>query len=344
MSKKKRNTDARLPKRRLPQSEPPGDDFPGTDRPPALPSGVIRAGSLLPEEEGVRFVREVAEQSHQIRHGDETVALEEMSDLEENRRKIACSERDRYAEELARTSEWIPGARPNAESGGGSNHANISFWHWQPRHQVSVIGYGTAALVALGCSWISVKASLQDSGLPIFINEPMLAAFMAAIAPTASIAIKSVGSLVKHESAKKKIRTALYLMATLSFVGWVALFSTKFEGLSGDFDPFAAPDPVAGQAFTMLQIITEVLVGAALFMNLEAITAIYSPEYFTANLRHEQLTERKAALDAEINALTENLQAARGRLTELNAIRDLTIAAAELALREHRARFGDGLI
>ncbi|MEM6549832.1 MAG: hypothetical protein AAF713_19090 [Pseudomonadota bacterium] len=103
---------------------------------------------------------------------------------------------------------------------------------------------------------------------------------------------------MKQESAKKRVRISVYTLATFSFFAWLEIFAAKIEGVNGTFDPFAKPDPVVAWAFNLLQIATEVLVGAALFLNLEAIAAVYAPDYFTASLKHEQLTKRRAALDA----------------------------------------------
>ncbi|MEM1150134.1 MAG: hypothetical protein AAGI03_06205 [Pseudomonadota bacterium] len=318
---------------------PPGAS---TESSVAIP--IIKAAARLNEAEGLAAVGNAADQAFSVVHGAELAGLD--ADIARDARRIeqAAAERDNTAEELAATPEWVPGAVANAGHQGGASRSEVPFAAWQFRHQFTALLCLLAGFTVLGTSLLTVSATLRDSGLPIMIEQPLLPWLMAAIAPTGSIAIKAIAASFRDERTRKRMRSGIYAAAVLSFLIWLGLFALKFEGVSGDFNPFAEPNPFVTWAFNALQILSEVLIGAALFAQVDGIAAVYAPDYHVQNLRHGQLTERRDALDAEIDALMDRQRATTGRKAELEAIRTFNRATAELAVREHRARFGDGLI
>jgi hypothetical protein len=226
-----------------------------------------------------------------------------------------------------------------------SNHRKtVPFGKWQMRHQFNAVFCFVTVLTVLGTSWFSVQAMLMDSGLPIFIEQPMLAWAMATIAPGASVAIKSMASIFESVRAKKRFRFTIYVLAAASLAGWAMILPSQFEGIGGEFDLSAEPNHLTAWAFTFLQLSTEVLAGAALFLNLEAIAAIYAPDAFKTNPVFTQLTQRRDQIASELEALNKRETDLKGRLSELTALRDLQINAAELACREARTRFNGGLV
>lgn len=220
----------------------------------------------------------------------------------------------------------------------------VPFGKWQMRHQFNALFCLITVFAVLWTSWFSVQAMLMDAGLPIFIKQPMLAWAMATIAPGASVAIKSMASIFESVRAKKRFRFTIYVLAAASLAGWAMILPSQFEGIGDDFDLDAEPNHLSAWAFTFLQLSTEVLAGAALFLNLEAIAAIYAPDSFVKNPVFTQLVERRDQIASEIEALNKREADLRGRLSELAALRDLQINAAELAYRQARGRFDGGLI
>lgn len=305
--------------------------------------GLIKASASLPDEaEGLQIARNVGEQTFMIDHGSKLEPLHSELEWIEKQRSSLRSMFDAIADQLADTPEFVPAAYDCTSNPNRRNA--VPFSRWQMRHQINAFFSLIALLAVLLTSWFSVQAVLLDAGLPIFINQPMLAWAMATIAPGASVAIKSMISIFESVSAKKRFRIVIYALTAISLTGWVMLLASETDGLGGEVDLFAEPDHLTTWAFTVLQLSTEVLAGAALFLNLEAIAAIYAPDSFVKNPAFTRLSDRRDQIIREIETLNAGEADLKGRLAELTSQRDLQISAAELAYRQARIRFDGGLI
>lgn len=305
--------------------------------------GLIKATATLPDEaEGLRIAREVGEQAFMARYGFEFEPLRTEVEWIEAQKSSLRVMFDVAAAQLADTPPSIPAADDGSDN--PKRRKAVPFWKWQFRHQFnSVISLAAVAAVS-AASWFSVRAIMLDSGTEIFIKEPMVAGALATVVPVASVAIKSMISIFESTPAKKRFRTATNILTAISTTGLVMLLPSQFEGIGGGIDFTAEPDHLKTWAYTVLQLSTEVLAGAALFLNLEAIAAIYAPDSFVPNPAFVELDKRCKEIAREIEALNARANDLKGRFIELTAQRDLQIEAAELAYRQARGRFDGGLI
>ncbi len=305
----------------------------------------IRAAAELPDpEEGLTRVKEVVAAGFEAEYGAERQALQDRETWIDQRLRSQNAQLEAVEAKIADEPEYRQTGRSNADREGGGDRIEIPFSEFQRRDQLSMILCFVAAFVLLGTSLVSVAASIRESQLPIFINNEALAWLLAFLAPATSIAVKSVSSIFATEAAKANYRKCVYGLSGVFFVGWLILFAWLFKSLSGEEDLLAEPDHIAGFLFAFLQIATEVTTGAALFLNVDAIFARYSPDYTDANSKKQRLIRRQEDLVAEINALEIERGEVRPRLAELAGILSFNLKRAELAYGQARARRTDGLV
>lgn len=306
---------------------------------PLVDLDVIRAASNHPDaEQAINIVTDWAVTSFDVRHALEIEAAKLAAEPIKVRLKEVQAELKAVRAELVNTPEWIPASQINDDRE-GEKPREVPFLQWQRRHQFEAVLSGAAAGTVLTTSMLTAHASLVASGIPVFIENPALPYLVGAVAPTASIAVKLMGTAFPKESARAIFRMLVHFGTAASFTGWLGLFAAKYHGLGGSLDIFAETSALGDQVFTALQIGTEVLVGASLFLHLDRIAARYSPDYVVHNFPHQVLKDRETALVAEESRLTEELAPAQGRLEQLDADRKRHVTAAKLALLDRRGRY-----
>lgn len=242
-------------------------------------------------------------------------------------------ERDDNA--LASEPAQIPAPMENGGvEGPGDVWAEVPLRDWQLRDQL------TAALTVVGviglsiASFAGIQATFDDAKLPIFESHSYLSYMLAILAPTAGLAVKFIGNVFTDPANRDRYRKLVSFTGGISFFVWVVMFASLFEGLSGNFDPFAEPKRLLGWSFNLTHIIAEVLIAAGLFAQLEAVMLKYAPSVTIDNpVRPALERARKPHLNT-VAALTARLGRIEGELSQLQGLKASTHVLAETAIRQ----------
>ncbi|MCA8883378.1 MAG: hypothetical protein KDA50_06480 [Rhodobacteraceae bacterium] len=242
----------------------------------------------------------------------------------------------------ADTPEWVPASREN-HARSADEHVETPVWRWQFRHQVSALTIFLLMIVALGASALTAHANLVGTGLPVFLENPLLPWSMAMLAPMSALAIKAMAAHIRREGAKSLFNLAVMIAAGLSIAAWGTLFAMNYHGLSastalgGLFDEPSFWDEVRDTGFVAATLSTEILVGAVLALNLGKIAANYAPDYWFKNLQYEAREKQIARVAAKLIELGEHLARLEGESFEYAESLRLQI---ELAIFAHDGRRG----
>lgn len=245
---------------------------------------------------------------------------------------------------IADLPEIRASAKANADREGGADRIEVPFAEWQRRDQLTGGLCFVASFALLATGWLAAKTSLDDAGLPIFIQNEWLSTLISFIVPASAIAAKSASSVFEDRRSKRLYRRVFYVVSAISFTAYWALFALLFKSVSGQDDPLAEPSALAGWSFTLLQGVTEVSVATSLMLNVDAIYERYAPDYSHDETEKSRLRRRRGEIIEEVNALEERLNAVRRRLAEIAGVLAFNLERAELAFDQARARRSDGLV
>lgn len=192
----------------------------------------------------------------------------------------------------------------------------IPFVNWQARHRLETrilfVGLG----IALASSGYTAWANLVGTGLPVFLDNPFLPASMAALAPMASLAVKTMWHSLDTEK-NKLLFTKILNFGTLGLITcWSLLFATEYSGLgsqpitAGLFDEQNSVDGAKSLGFTVSTLLTEIAIGTALGHRLDKIADIYSP-------RHEEDNPEKGVTTARVIELRVERDHLKARILDV---------------------------
>jgi fumarate reductase subunit D len=193
---------------------------------------------------------------------------------------------------------------------------------------ISKLAFIIPALLLMLCtSFANVLANLKASGEVVFVEQPMLAVFIALLAPLGSITMKFIGDIFTSDRAKRRYTTWLYLMTAIVFVLWMVAFAQQFHGVTAgmDWGEMLEGDRSKGSALVLLQLLAEVLVAASLA---QAAQTIFSKCYITIpkkNPTYIALEQRRDEHLVEHRKLRDERNDTHARLVELRAKRQAAI-------------------
>ena len=300
--------------------------------------GLINAVANIPSiEEAIETAKTWARHQFDIAFGEQlTSSQQEVETLK--------AEQDRLEKELAdlrrekkHTPPWVFAAAEHGDSN-DKNVRSLPFSKWRLSHQIEALLTFFAFLLICYTSFAVTKANLTASGVPAFVDNSALAALIAAMPPAAALAIKSIGSIFWHAPHRAAFRLTVYLGAAVSFACWLWFFAHEYHGLSSEFDPFAE---VSGSSalFTMLQLGSEVFVGAALFLRAERISEYYAPDFRVWNIEHDDLTKLITPAEKRLKEVRTELKAQSAEVSKLTAAREKLQLEIAVAVRDRKARF-----
>lgn len=200
-----------------------------------------------------------------------------------------------------------------------------------------------ALLMTLCISFANVLANLKASGEIVFIDQPILAVFIALLAPAGSISMKFIGDIFISDSAKKCYASWLYLLTAIVFVLWIVAFSQQFHGVSSgvDLDALINGDSGKGSQLVLLQLLAEVLVAASLALAAQTILAKYYAPNRKKNPVYIALEQRRDEHLSSHTKLRDERNDTHARLVELRAARTAFIneylAGYAASLARHQA-------
>lgn len=304
---------------------------------PVLPKALLGAAADLSDEEtALQLAEQVVDALHDLDAGREAAALE--AEIALSGTLVARAEKRLAALDFEIDAEplEIPASRENG--GKADPGEEVPPWRWALRDQVAGALCAAGFVVITTASFVGVQATLADSELPIFTRNPELPYFLAILAPAASVALKFVGNAFTRRAIRELFAKGVAVAGGLSFFVWIVLFAGLFEGLAGVFDPFAEPNHLLGWGFNLVHVVTEVLIGAALYLMLDRIMAKYTPSHDIPNPKRPPLIAERDATLALLEGLTVRHGTAAGELRVLDGERNLSHVAAKTGVLERRGR------
>ena len=122
----------------------------------------------------------------------------------------------------------------------------------------------------------------MDSGTPLFLDDPRLAIMLSGLLPIGSIALKFFSATIQNDKFKKRYTMLLYGASAISLLAWVVLFGMTFGSAASGFDWDSLgndSDSSKGSAFTVVQLLAEMLISATLFQVAGDIWATARPQH-----------------------------------------------------------------
>lgn len=203
---------------------------------------------------------------------------------------------------------------------------------WNLYDQATALIAVLTGCLLLGLGGVNVATALLNSGIPTFIEHPYAAWMVGMLVPAVSMAVKFGYGLFDHAVNRKRYAWAVYTSAIVSGFVWVVLFALSYEGVSAEIDwgslgQTTTADQLAS-LLTIVQIVTEVLAAAALFIVVANVFASYSASYVTDNpeLLDAQGTHKDRV--AEYQAVLAQFAEADGECERLEAERIVFINQA----------------
>ncbi len=191
------------------------------------------------------------------------------------------------------------------------------FWEWDPIDMVSITLTNIFMSLSMFMGAANVYAILMATGEDVFLDNPVLAACIAAIMPSASFALKCYASLIEIDRTRKRLIN--YLLASLAVVItlWIGLFAYTFEGVSSfSFDPVET-----GGWTTGLQLLGEFLISTSLGVYATKIAARYQTPHIATSVRHQARSQAVMDFLPEHEALEARYAEACARVERLEADR-----------------------
>lgn len=219
----------------------------------------------------------------------------------------------------------------------------VKFVSWQARHRFETRVLFVGLAIALASSGYTAWANLVGTGLPVFLDNPVLPVSMAALAPMASLAVKTMWHSLKSEKANA-LFTKVLNFGTLGLIAsWAVLFATEYSGLgsqsvtAGLFDEESSIDGAKSLGFTVSTLLTEIAIGTALGHRLDKIADIYSPGYEEDNPKKKVTKARVEELHTECGQLKARILDLKEDLTGYPESLNLQVQTALLAYDARRA-------
>lgn len=270
-------------------------------------------------------------------------ALEERIAMMQRTLNALIAEIDIIRKRLADTPEWVPASRAN-QGRSADDHVETPIWRWQLRHLIGTLVLSVLLVLALAASAFTAHANIVGTGLPVFLENPVLPWSMAMLALMSGLAIKTMIAHIRHEGSRAIFTTAVMIATVISSAIWLGLFATLYHGLSADtslgglFDEPTALDKFLDTAFVAAMLSTEILVGTVLALSLGKIASNYAPNYWVKNLEFETLTKRLTAREARAADVGETLANLKGERFEYDESLRLQVEIALLAHDGRRAQ------
>ncbi|MCB1681048.1 MAG: hypothetical protein KDI65_03865 [Alphaproteobacteria bacterium] len=286
------------------------------DMPPDLERDFLAGAILLPDQEqALNLVKTQAYLQYEIAFGAQIKQLErenEEAKIRYERSKQVIEQQEKL---LLATSPIIKTAE--IREAATDKRSPFRFVKWAKDFLIGFLTFVMGgAVVVMGAA--NVYSIIMASGTPVFLEEPHLAMMLSALLPIGSVALKFFSNLLS-DYAKKRYMHLLYGAMAASLFSWIVLFGFTFGSAASGFDWESLGQDKGlvdkGVALTIVQLIAEMLVGAALFQTTSDIWATYAPTTTALNpavlamqknldAMNKPHGERKAEVDKSTALLT----------------------------------------
>ncbi|MCK5659513.1 MAG: hypothetical protein KAH96_06530, partial [Alphaproteobacteria bacterium] len=285
-------------------------------------NGTIGAALTLEDQrESSRLIEEQAELAFDMIQGEKVTRLN--ADIEDMQSTVQRSKQaiDEQEKILFATSPTIKAV--NIRNERTENKTPLQFLiHIKD----FVIGLGCLCLglivILMGAT--NVYSIIMASGTPVFLDEPRLAMMLSGLLPIGSIAFKFFSSTLSNDRVKKYYTISLYGASAAALLVWVILFGITFGSVASgfDWDNLGTDSNMnIDTAFTVVQLLAEMLVGATLFQVAGDIWTTYATTTMVPNPAYEERKKNLKLLRADHGQRTQDFTQNRASLDALKAAR-----------------------
>ncbi len=203
-----------------------------------------------------------------------------------------------------------------------------------------------AALFVLGMGASNVFSIIMASGTPIFLEQPELAWMLSGLLPLGAFALEFFKRHLHSDQAKKIYNTITFALAAILLLTWVVLFALVF-GSPGDdaidFDKLLKPSGSndLAKAFTMVQLLAELFIGASLFTSAGDLFAKHSPTRLIPNPDYVEATQLLVKMKKDYAPITDVLTKKKARLEMLEHGLNLYLSEQMAGYERLRAQLTD---
>jgi len=250
---------------------------------------------------------------------------------------------------LTVTPENLPASKVN-HGRDENEHEETEFAFWQMRHKFEAILILGFLPIALGSSAYTAWANLVGTGLPVFIENPVLPISMALLAPMASFSFKTIWHNLQTDWARRIFTRSLNWTAVILILVWSVLFADQFHGLGsgpvagGLFDQPSFWDKIKETGFTAVTLLTEMCIGTVLAHRLDKIASRYSPDYSVQNPDWVSLQHRIMELQRVAEFQREAIQNLVGEQASYPHSLDLQVSMALLSYNARRSKVEEEIL
>lgn len=301
-------------------------------------NGTIGAALALEDQShSTKLIEEQAGLAFDMIRGEEIAFLEAEIDNQESSVKRSRQAIDEQEKGLFATSPTIKAAHIRNESTHSKSLFQFLIWSKDFTIGLSCLICGLI-VVLMGAS--NVYSIIMASGTPVFLDDPRLAMMLSGLLPIGSIALKFFSATIQSDKFKKRYTTALYGAAAISLIAWIVLFGMTFGSAASGFDWDSLGEDNTGKdaTFTVVQLLTEMLVGATLFQVAGDIWSTYAPTTMIANPAYAERKRNLELLRGDHDELRKTYTQNTARLSMLMAARKAYINSQILHYQRQAAR------
>lgn len=306
-------------------------------------NGTIGAAlALADQSDSSKLIEEQAGLAFDMIRGEEISYLEADISNQENsvqRSKQAIDEQEKI---LFATSPTIKAAHSRNERAQDRTPLQLLIWSKDFTIGLSCLLCGLL-VVLMGAT--NVYSIIMASGTPVFLDDLRLAMMLSGLLPIGSIALKFFSATIQNDKLKKRYTMLLYGASAASLLAWIILFGMTFGSAASGFDWDSLGDGGSsskGSAFTVVQLLAEMLVGATLFQVAGDIWATYAPTTLASNPAYDERKKNLELLRADHDERRKSFIQNSARLNTLKAARKAYINSQILHYKRQAARlYGD---
>jgi len=267
-----------------------------------------------------KLVEEHAEFDFGRHYAGKMEALDYDSKEYEERCTYSGESLSRFQKKESQTDPYISVAAARGDGKPG----DIPFAQWGLKDQAEYLLTVILGVLVLGASSATAFSAIMSQGIPTFLEEPWLAAFLSILLPASSMALHFLADLLDDDRSRRLYIQTIFKMTGVSLAAWIGIFALNFAIGSStvDLESLGKTDYIA-ILFTALQMSTEVLCGASLFLKSGFVHARYSGSTHLRNSESLMLGtvihDRRVPHDED----RKLRNAVRGRLVQLQAMREV---------------------
>ena len=266
-------------------------------------------------------------------YGDQVIAYEGEASFLQSRINVEETQVARLDEALAHEPVEIPAPMENGGVDGPAElDKEVPPKNWLLRDKLTA-GLSVAGVIGLSiASYFGIQATFEAAQLDILKDYPYLSYCLALVGPSGGLAIKFIGNLFREQRNQDRYRMAISVLGAIAFLVWIVLFAWLFEGLSGQFDPYAEVNHWVTWGFNLTQLVSEVLITAGMFAQIELALRRNSPSNTIPNPARPPLERARQAHLGVLAALIARQGVVEGYMTRLQALREDALVRVEAAI------------